>query len=159
MFLMLSPAEANSGAEHKFYYSRTSIRHNLMNNSLEIEMRLFTDDLERAISWDEEPMRLGTTDESNEARFRVEDYIRSHFSIFINNQYFDYKFWGKETDYDITYCYFELVLPPDVSVIEIRNSVLMDVYIDQVNEIDLSIRRTTKRITLTSQWPAESISY
>ncbi len=128
-------------------------------HTLEIEMRLFTDDLELAIDLEDDYTRLGTPDESSDANFRIEDYLRSHFALYINDQFTDYRFWGKEVDFDITYCYMEASLPRDVKSFEVLNRVLMDVYPGQVNEIDVSLNGVRKRLSMTIEWPAQLITY
>jgi len=153
------PVAANESAEHQFYFSRTVMRQSLDGSKLEIEMRLFTDDLELAISDEGEPFRLGSDRERSDAKFQIEDYLRQHFMVYINDQYTDVRFWGKEVDYDITYCFLEITLPPDVFVIQIQNTVLMDVYPDQVNEVELTFMRSTRRLTMNYQWPVHTIQF
>lgn len=164
LFLILSvvadsPAENYDCADHRFYYSRTVMRPSRQGHTLEIEMRLFTDDLEYAIDLDDDYTRLGTPEESSDANFRIEDYLRSHFALYINDQFTDFRFWGKEVDFDITYCYMEASLPRDVNSFEVLNRVLMDVYNDQVNEIDVTLNGVRKRFSLTIEWPAHLLTY
>lgn len=153
------PVKANESEGHQFYFSRTVMRQSLDGSKLEIEMRLFTDDLELAISDDGEPFRLGSDRERSDAKFRIEDYIRQHFMVYINDQYTDLQFWGKEVDFDITYCFLELTLPPDVFAVQIQNTLLMDVYPEQVNEVEFTMMRTTRRLTMNYQWPVHTLQF
>lgn len=159
LFSLVLPVKANESAAHQFYFSRTVMRQSLDGSKLEIEMRFFTDDLELAISDDGEPFRLGSDRERSDTKFRIEDYLRQHFIVHINNQFSDYRFWGKEVDHDITYCFLELTLPPDVLVVQIQNTVLMDVYPEQVNEVEFIMMRSTRRLTLNDQWPVQTIQF
>ncbi len=145
--------------DHKFYYSRTTMRPSRQGYALEIEMRIFTDDLELAIDRENELTRLGTLVESNDANFRIEDYIRSNFGIYINDQFTDYRFFGKEVDFDITYCYMEASIPHDIYTFEVQNTILMEFFPSQVNEIDVRLNGTRKRLMLTYEWPSELINY
>jgi hypothetical protein len=159
LFCLVLPVQANESAAHQFYFSRTVMRQSLDGSKLEIEMRFFTDDLELAISDDGEPFRLGSDRERSDTKFRIEDYLRQHFIVYINDQFTDYRFWGKEVDYDITYCFLELTLPPDVFVVQIQNTVLIDVYPEQVNEVEFIMMRSTRRLTLNYQWPVQTIQF
>jgi hypothetical protein len=159
LFCLVLPVQANESAAHQFYFSRTVMRQSLDGSKLEIEMRFFTDDLELAISDDGEPFRLGSDRERSDTKFRIEDYLRQHFIVYINDQFTDYRFWGKEVDYDITYCFLELTLPPDVFVVQIQNTVLMDVYPEQVNEVEFIMMQSTRRLTLNYQWPVQTIQF
>lgn len=159
LFSLVLPVKANESAAHQFYFSRTVMRQSLDGSKMEIEMRFFTDDLELAISDDGEPFRLGSDRERSDTKFRIEDYLRQHFMVYINDQFTDYRFWGKEVDYDITYCFLELTLPPDVFVVQIQNTVLMDVYPEQVNEVEFMMMRSTRRLTLNYQWPVQTIQF
>lgn len=135
------------------------MRQSFDGSKLEIEMRLFTDDLELAISDDGDPLRLGSDHERSDAKFRIEDYLRQHFIVYINDQFTDYRFWGKEVDYDITYCFLELTLPPEVFVIQMQNTLLMDVYPEQVNEVEVTLMRSTRRLNFNYEWPNQMIQY
>lgn len=158
-FLAILDSPAEEMVDHRFYYSRTVMRPSRQGHTLEIEMRLFTDDLELAIDREGDLTRLGTDLEASDANFRIEDYLRSHFALYINDQFTDYRFWGKEVDFDITYCYMEASLPRDVKAFEVLNRVLMDVYPDQVNEIDVTLNGVRKRYSMTIEWPAYLITY
>lgn len=161
MFAVLTviPLVADGLVTHKFYFSRTIIRPSRMGLSLEIEMRLFTDDLERAIDLEDDLTRLGTADEARDANFRIEDYIRRHFALYINDQFSDYRFFGKDVDFDLTYCYMECTLPRAVNSFEVQNTVLMDVYYEQVNEVDVSVNGIRKRLMLTYDFPSQLLNY
>ncbi len=145
-------------AVHKFYYSRTVVRHNVQNNALEIEMRIFTDDLERAIGATADiPARLGDDREIEGADQLIEDYLRNHFTIEINGQPMMMRFWGKEVDYDITWCFFEVSNVPDIHVIEVKNTTLTDLFEDQLNEVDLEMAGWERRIQLHREQPSEAV--
>lgn len=153
------PLAADGLSVHKFYYSRTSMQPSRMGHTLEIEMRFFTDDLEAAIATEDDGVFLGTDRESTHANFMIEDYIRSHFGFYLNGQYVDYRFFGKEVEFDITYCYLECTLPRKVNSFEVQNTALMELFYDQVNEIDVTLNGVRKRLLLTYEQPAQLITF
>ncbi len=157
--LVFIPLSADGLRVHKFYYSRTSMQPSRMGHTLEIEMRFFTDDLENAIATEDDGIYLGTDRESNQANFKIEDYIRNHFGFYLNDQYVDYRFYGKEVEFDITYCYLECSLPRDVNSFEVQNTMLMELFYEQVNEIDVTLNGIRKRLLLTYEQPAQLITF
>lgn len=155
---VLAVVVTTGATAHKFYFSRTVVRHNVQTNSLEVEMRIFTDDLERAIgATPENPARLGDEREIEEADRLIEEYLRENFSIAINGQPMLLRFWGKEVDYDITWCFFEVSNVPDIHVIEVKNTTLIDVFEDQLNEVDLEMAGWERRIQLHREQPSEAV--
>jgi hypothetical protein len=151
---------STGAAVHKFYYSRTVIRQNVETNALEVEMRIFTDDLERAIQRSEdEAIRLGDEREIDDANQRIEDYLRNHFTIKVNDRELPMRFWGKEVDYDITWCFFEISGIPDINVIEVKNTTLTDLFDDQLNEVDLDMAGWGRRLQLHREQPSEVVQY
>jgi hypothetical protein len=156
---LASPLLADTDVDHRFYYSRTVIRPSRFAHTLEMEMRLFTDDLELAIDNDEERSFLGTDRESSNANYLIENYLRQHFALYINDQYVDFRFFGKEVDFDITYCYLECSIPRSIHSFEIQNTALMDVYYEQVNEIDVTLNGIRKRLMLNYEQPSALMTF
>ncbi|MCH2199393.1 MAG: hypothetical protein MK081_11490 [Flavobacteriales bacterium] len=159
VFILLSVVAILSfaSAEHKFYHSYTSMRHNPNTNAFEIEMRIFTDDLEKAIGGDEDPIRLGSDKEIEDADYRIEKYIRDRFHVKSNDQELYWKYWGMEVDYDITWIYLEISNVQPINVLSIENRILFEHFEDQNNEITLEYNGWTKRMHLTTAEPKSVI--
>lgn len=148
-------ASVSLGAAHKFYFSRTLIRQNAQSGSLEIEMKLFTDDLERAINLGNEGERiqLGVDSTSSAQEQATSDYLLPRFEIEINDFPVSMRFWGIEVEHDITYAYLEIPAHQDIHSIRIKNAVFQDIFEDQINEIDLRLNAWMKRSQLTIEEP------
>ncbi len=143
---------------HKFYYSFTIVRENVMANTIEVEMKFFTDDLERILEEKFKPdFNLGSDEELSDADYYIETYVREHFSLNINDQPLRFTFIGKEVDYDITWCYLEFIRPPSINAITVSNSCLMDLFQEQKNEIDFRFNGWTKRVALTEEHTTETV--
>jgi hypothetical protein len=143
--------------EHKFYFSRTTIEQNALMNRYEITMRFFTDDLERALSTEDEKVRFADSyDPSFDSE--VEDYIRKHFFIRINNENIQWRYLGKQVESDITWCYAEINNIPPTNILEIKNTSLFELFDEQVNEVALKINGRQHRLMLTRQKPSELIT-
>lgn len=131
---------------HKFYFSNTEVFHNQENETLEITMRLFTDDLERAIAGDDAgQMRLGDAQENPAAQQMVEAYVQKHFQIQRADSTLSLAFIGKEVEYDITWIYLEAEGVSEVDGLKVKSRVFTDLFPEQVNEVHLesgSLRHT-----------------
>ncbi len=108
MYKLLLFLFAISANAHPFYVSILEIHYNQTENTLECALKLFTDDLENAISdYEGTPMmNLGTSTEPDDADKRVWNYVNAHVQL--NNHQLHYV--GREGDVDAQWIYFEIPL-------------------------------------------------
>lgn len=118
-------------------------------------MKIFTDDLEATIQDEGDPLRLGDELERNDANARIEDYIRQHFDLHLDNRPLNMVFIGKEVEHDITYCYFEVTQIPDFAILEIRHELLHRMFPDQLNRVELDINGRKKALDITKEQPKQ----
>jgi hypothetical protein len=150
-------AVSNASDPHKFYFSNTLVEYNSTTNSIEITMKLFTDDLERALEQQGHTgIKLNEQKQTNPIP-AVRDYIAGRFSILFQGQIVYPGYLGQEVEYDLTVCYLELTQIPEYTFLEIRNQILTEVFADQRNVVDLRLNgwsqtlmfdRTTTSITV-----------
>ena len=144
---------------HKFYMSHTIVEQNPRTSSVEVTMRLFTDDLERAIGGTEQlPLFLG--DAAKEPAFvqhLVRDYLLQHFSISIDGIPMHLQWVGKETEADITYCYFEFTPPRSIHSIIVHNDIMLELFPDQKNTVDLRMTGWQQTLYLHKDRRTETI--
>ena len=144
--------------EHDFHYSFTVVRENTMANTIEIEMKVFTDDFERMLESTYKPdLNLGNENEFEEADDIIDEYLRKHFTLAINDVPLQFSYIGKEVENDITWCYLEYIRPPGVNVIEVKNTVLFELFEDQINEASVSFSGWSKRIHLSKEQSSEKL--
>lgn len=147
-------ASVSIAAAHKFYFSRTLIHHNFQSGTLEIEMKLFTDDLERAVRTNSDTeIRLGVDSTYYEAERLVGKYIEPRFNISVNNLPLSVRYLGMEVENDITYCFLETTPNDAIHSIEIENLVFFEIFDDQINELDLRMQGWTRREQVTYKNP------
>ncbi len=118
-FLALSP--------HKFYVSLFEI--NQGEESLEITLKTFVDDLE---------MALGEKLEASSFDSLHEKYLLNHFSLRVNGQPLQVSFLGSEMDENdlmVRWTYIEVPFRGRVNSLEVETNYLTDVLPDQVNII------------------------
>jgi len=132
-------------AKHDFYTSVTQIDYNKKAQTLEITVRLFTDDLIVALEQNGAPkMELGTDNEPPEANEFLEKYLRKHLLLTVNGKPSPFKYHGKEAQLDATWCYLEITDILSVSKLELKNTLLLSSFENQTNMVNLSIDGGTK---------------
>lgn len=137
---------------HKEYHSLTEINFNNKEKTIEITMRLFTNDLDLALLRHfEKNMELGTEKETSDANRSLEIYLNQKFLININNTPKVYQFLGKEFEKDEMYVYLEIQNIDKIQQISVQNSVLTEVYFEQENTIKLHINDLKESLILTKE--------
>lgn len=122
----------------------------------EVTCKIFTDDLERAISPDGKSMFLGSENEHIDADTRIEKYITDHFKVTLNGQKMTFNYIGKEVEPDLTHVYFEFSYVDLPTSVIVENNCFFDIFDGQKNIIDLRLNGWYKTIILTSEHPSES---
>lgn len=151
----------SSENDHKFYVSNTVIAENPRTNSVEITIRIFTDDLENALESTfetESPLLLGEENESEEAERFLEEYIRENFKLDFNGHPSQLLYIGKEVEYDLCYVYFEIPITPQFNALKMQNSILLDLFEEQVNITHLRFSGWEQTIYFDSKMPEQVIT-
>ncbi len=130
--------------KHAYHVSVTQMQYNAAEKSLEVSIRIFTDDLERTLSENNNMRRFVITNNDQNNSY-VEKYIKKNFVITDKKQQVrSVKFLGKEEEADATWVYLEVPLDQGVEGAVLTNSILLDVFADQVNMTNLKYNATKK---------------
>ena len=130
---------------HDFHSSVMQVDHDAKNKTLQITVRLFTDDLCITLEKDGAPkMELGTQKEPPSANEYLESYLRKHLSFTVNGKETTFKYLGKEAQLDATWCYLEIEKVGNIKQMEVQNTVMLSVFEDQTNLINLNINGRKK---------------
>jgi hypothetical protein len=137
---------------HKFYVSNTIIEENVQTRSLEVTVKIFTDDLESALYYQEGKkvkLEMGRDIKHNQA---IQTYLLNHFKL-SNGAFLEYpmRFVGHETELDLTFIYLEIPNWHLESVLKIENTLLFEVYPEQVNIVHLKMNGWGQTINTTYQ--------
>jgi hypothetical protein len=145
---------------HKFYVSLVQIDHKQESGSLQVTMRIFTDDLERALDgYENRETNLGTQKElpgTNEILF---NYISDNFRVTVNGRPATLSFVGKEVEVDVTWCYVEATGIPSLQSISVTNRMLTEVYEEQVNIIQIESGGINRSMLLKGGKPSDSVVF
>lgn len=106
--------------------------------SFEISIRIFTDDLEKGISEDNNKRVFSIKNNDQNNPF-VERYIRKHFTLTSVQKKAEVQYLGKEEEADATWIYLEIPFSDNPEGWKLQNSILMEVFDDQVNMTNLKL--------------------
>ena len=135
---------------HPYYLSICQIYHNSESQSLEISLKIFSDDLERAL---EEQgtgrLYLSTDKEVEAADGYIGKYLNQHFKLAVGDQVLKQNYLGKEYEEDAVWCYIEVKDVPRLPQLRVTNNLLMEVYDSQTNIVHIKAGKQEKSILLT----------
>lgn len=136
---------------HKYYISFTNIEYKKENNSLQITIKLFIDDLQETINNTYNTNHeLTLQNERSVVDSLIVKYSTDHFKIELNENATNYLYLGKEYDSDVVYLYFEIENIQNLYSIGIQNNMLIEFFPEQKNIVKLNINKRKKSFILTS---------
>jgi len=135
---------------HPFHVSVCEIYHNEQAKSLEISMKIFIDDFELAIQKDgaEDFQLLDVSGDLVDPK-KIEAYLKKRFQIKVNGEKIAQNFLGFEFDNDAVLCYLEHTRVKKIDNIEIDNSIITEVYDDQINLTHFQYKGEMKSVKAT----------
>jgi len=134
-------------ATHHFYVSKTIMNYTPDKGAVEVTMRFFTDDLEKAMGvFTSSDFKVNASDIA--ASQLVADYVERHFRASVNGKAVHCSWVGMEAEADLTYCYLEISVGEPIQTIEVVNHALMEVFPEQQNIVDFSALSTTQTAIL-----------
>lgn len=124
---------AGARVAHPFHSSIAEVEFNPQTQSLEVSVRLFTDDLEGALAaWKRLPkVNLADTAAS---RSLARDYVLAHFNI--NCGRGQWRYYGYEAEGDATWLHFELAGCGPCRTGTMTNSLMVARFDDQMNLVN-----------------------
>ena len=146
LFFIISPANQQ---EHKFYLSLTDIVYDQQKERLEITSDVFIDDFQNLLEKRyQRNFLLVKGDEFNYTKKFIKKYLADKFSIRLESNQKQVKYLGKQYRDDKLrfYLYVNNVKPFDQ--IQITNKILMDLFEDQKNMIQVYNGSETKSLLL-----------
>ncbi len=144
---------------HEFYVSLTELRHNPVSEMLEVSMRIFPDDMDRALLEKSGiQTELATETEHPRADSLLREYLLDHLKVEINQQEIQLNYLGKETEGNAIWCYLESAPVSDPEHIRIENTLLLFTFPDQVNIIQVYVGKWNKGLLLNRDNPSGNLN-
>lgn len=123
---------------HKFYVSLSELRYNTHSERFELSMRIFPDDLDRALLEQSGiHTQLVTEFEHEKADSLLMGYLLESFSLQADGREIGFSYLGKEAESDALWCYLESEPVSDPLILNIRNELLTEYFPDQVNIVQV----------------------
>ena len=127
---------------HDLHLSKSQINYNQDNQSVEITLHLFIDDLEIALSEKgHSNLSICTKKESNLAEQYMAQYIEDKMQVAIYGKPYMAEFLGKESSEDLqgVWCYLEIteISKPESVIVEI--DFFNELYSDQKNVVNIKV--------------------
>ncbi len=142
LFLWLPGSET---AAHPYHTTTTQVEHNRERATLEIALKAWPEDLERALTEAAgEKVRLELTADVDQ---HILDYLRGHFRIREDDALLELRWVGKEISVRAAWLYFEIPVPPSLAGLELEQRVFFELQTDQLNIVE--VRDGTARYTLS----------
>lgn len=136
-------SQAHAPFTHKFYLSNTSIEFNAQTRAIEITSKIFTDDLEHAI--EARCYRYHSLyPQSPEVFELVKKYIGEKLSLQVAGRNVVLNFIGYSVDNDMTTLFIEGNYF-DPNQVVVNNTILLDLYSDQQNIVEVRWNGQSKR--------------
>lgn len=143
---------------HEFYVSLSEIRYNSGSERMEISLRIFPDDMDRAL---EEHYGIKTSLltelEHTSADSLLEIYLQDLFNLEVDGSLLPLSYLGKEAESDVMWCYMESEPLEKPAKIEVYNSILTEVFEDQVNIIQVYVDKWNRGLLLKREEPRGSL--
>jgi hypothetical protein len=151
LFVVLPVGGGMSSTDHDIHLSVTEVRWNEAQSSFEMSIKIFIDDLELALAREQiTGLYIGTEKESASANQHIASYLSKYFSIAQDGLNLQQHFVGKEIaeDFQAVWCYVELKGNHAARECTITNKVLLDLYDDQRNIMDIRMHAKHKAYTI-----------
>lgn len=134
---------------HKYYLSLCEIEYIEDQQSVQIILGIFIDDLEVVLNNEhQKKLNIGTKNEDKNSDTYYKDYLNSHFKVIVNNELNTYQFIGKKYDDDIIRFYLEIQDIKELQSLEVINTCLINKFEDQQNIIKIQVNKLHKTFYL-----------
>jgi ABC-type lipoprotein release transport system permease subunit len=125
---------------HPYYISMTDINYNNKSKSLEVSIRIFTDDFEKVMRKNCNcKVDLLKPENKKAMGILINQYIQEHLQLKVNGQTKTLEFAGYQQEEESTWNYFQVKDIQQVKKIEISNSLLHDFREEQINMLHINI--------------------
>ncbi|TDP58207.1 DUF6702 family protein [Flavobacterium dankookense] len=137
---------------HKFYVGMFQMKFVPQKKELQITTRIFVDDLNLALEKKfHKKTFIGEPKESQEDEVFMQKYLAEKFKLKIKGQPKNYTFLSKEIENNVVICYLKVKDLAKINSLEIENSILMEIYPEQQNIIQLDNNGEKQSLLLTEE--------
>ncbi|KOS06516.1 hypothetical protein AM493_11090 [Flavobacterium akiainvivens] len=154
ILLLILTLSLTSAGVHKFYVSVWQLEHKPEKQTLQITGRIFIDDLDKLLETKYgKKFYLATDREIAETTATVTKYIADKMTVKVNGKAQALTFLAKEVEDDVLLCYLTVPAPKKVTSVEVRNTLLQDLFAEQQNITHIKVGPDKKSLLLTKDNP------
>lgn len=129
-------------------------------NTLQLTQKIFIDDLEKTFEKNQHiQLLLGSKNQHPKAKQLIGDYILANTQLNISGKKAALTFLGYELENDQLFAYLESPCPIKIKSMEVKYSLLTELFSDQANLVHLNILGTKKSLYLNADSPAETVIF
>ena len=135
--LLLFPLAGAAPALHAYHSTITELRYNAAKKQLELSVKVFTDDFEKALSQGQ-PAHVNLTDAGPRPLVLASAYLRRTLQISTTaGAPLQLQVLGMQAENDGYWFYCKVPLPGPVAGIKLRQALLLDAFSDQMNIVNI----------------------
>jgi len=126
---------------HPFYVSVTEIHYNAENRSLEISVKIFTDDLEVTLNKafnKQLDLMNPEKDDVEEINALLKAYMRRHLVLIADGKRLMFNIVGFEREKEAIWSYYEVENLPPFQELTVHNAILYDQFKEQINLVHVT---------------------
>lgn len=127
--------------DHEYYVSRCVMNEIPGESKIEVSIHLFADDLELALKEQgATSLHIGTKIEHDDTDQWIARYFEECFIVEADSDTLTWTYLGRETTDDLqaVWCYLKINMPENgVNTLKVTNRLLLDIYNDQKNIVEL----------------------
>jgi hypothetical protein len=143
---------------HPIHVSVTEIAYDEKEKELEIILRAFADDIELGIRQQRNQPELNVL-AAADLKTMLWNYVQPHFTIQLDGKPHPIKYIGYEKEDEVFIFYIQVQPAKPWKTIDIKNSVLTEVYTDQSNLINVTHQTKTKSLRLMRDNPSGKLTF
>jgi hypothetical protein len=130
---------------HPFYVTVTEVEHNAATKTVEVSIKIFTDDFEKTLRKNYKT-KIDLLNSNLHAAMDayVKDYTSKRFALQINGQPITLNYIGYEQIEEGIFCYFEAQKVSAVKTIKVKNGLLFDYTTKQTSVVHCKVNGTTQ---------------
>ena len=138
--LAVTLGAASPPTAHPFHVSVIEINHNASEKTLEISCKIFTDDFEKVLAKNYKT-KVDLINPPNKPQMDslVKKYVLSHVAIRANGRPVTMNYLGYEHESEAAYSYIEVPGVTNVSQLTITNTILYDMFDDQMGIMHVTV--------------------
>lgn len=146
--------------EHAIYLSVAEVVHEPNRNHAEIKIKVFTDDMEDALSnLVESRITLISEKDCEANKLNIEAYFTKHFTFSVDNKLLNLSYTQSELLPDAVWIQFRINCPAQWSKVEVKADYLMELFPTQSNVVSITYNGEKRFSNFTRSKTQESFKF